>query len=112
VYGSDVFPGFGRLGTDEAGWSRFETIRPGAVRTPDGQTQASHINICVLARGLLRHLQTRAYFDGDAALERDPLLSIVPADRRRTLIAREATASTWELVIRLQGADETVFFDV
>ena len=68
--------------------------------------------MCVFARGLLRHLYTRIYFDGDPALDQDPLLSVVPEDRRRTLLARRPADGTWEFVIRLQGDDETVFFDI
>jgi protocatechuate 3,4-dioxygenase alpha subunit len=106
------FTGFGRLGTDDDGWCRFETIRPGAV-VSRGIRQARHINVCVFARGMLRHLYTRIYFDGDPALAHDPLLSAVPASRRPTLLARApAPGAAWEFVLRLQGRDETVFFDV
>ena len=64
-------------------------------------------------RGLLRHLVTRVYFEGDPALEHDAILALVPADRRGTLLARPAgDGVTWELVVRLQGDRETVFFDV
>ena len=64
-------------------------------------------------RGLLRHLYTRIYFAGDPALERDPLLGIVPETRRRTLLAHPgADGTTWEFTVRLQGDGETVFFDL
>ena len=101
--------GFGRLGTNNDGWCRFETVRPAASA---GATEAPHINVCVFARGLLRHLYTRIYFEGDAALDQDPLLSVVPEARRPTLLARRPADRTWEFVVRLQGADETVFFDI
>jgi len=108
-----AFAGFGRLGTDEDGWCRFETIRPGSVRAADGAMQAPHINVCVHARGLLRQLYTRIYFDGDSALDADPLLALVPAERRASLLAtRSPHDGTWEFVIHLQGQDETAFFDV
>jgi protocatechuate 3,4-dioxygenase alpha subunit len=104
-----VFSGFGRLGTDADGWCAFETIRPGAVA---GTGQAPHVNVCLMARGLQRHLYTRLYFDGDAGLEADPVLALVDAGRRHTLLAREASPAVWELVIRLQGDGETAFFDL
>ncbi len=64
-------------------------------------------------RGLLRHLVTRAYFDGDPALDHDAILALVPADRRVTLVARPAgDGVTWDFVVRLQGDRETAFFDV
>lgn len=111
------FMGFGRLPTDEAGACTFDTIRPGGVRGPDGTSQAPHVNLCVFARGLLRHLYTRAYFEGDAQLHDDPLLSLVPPGRRDTLLARRVETApgeppAWELTVRLQGDNETVFFDL
>jgi protocatechuate 3,4-dioxygenase alpha subunit len=104
-----AFAGFGRLATSADGWCDFDTIRPGAP----GVGQAAHVTLCVFMRGLQRHLYTRVYFEGDAALDRDPILAIVPAERRSTLVARPAGDQvTWELIIRLQGERETVFFDV
>ena len=110
---AEGFTGFGRLPTDEHGLCEFDTILPGPVPAGDGKHQASHINVCVFARGLLRHLYTRIYFDGDPALAADPLLSLVPADRRGTLVARQCEGlPVWDFTIRLQGDDETVFFDL
>jgi protocatechuate 3,4-dioxygenase alpha subunit len=107
------FTGFGRLGTDETGCCVFETIKPGVLRGAEAAAQAPHINVCIFARGLLRHLYTRIYFDGDPALASDPLMSIVPAPRRNTLVARQTgEPSAWAFVVSLQGRDETVFFDV
>ena len=67
-------------------------------------------------RGLLSHVYTRLYFsDEEAANAADPVLASVPAERRKTLIAaREATPSgiCYRFDIRMQGADETVFFDL
>jgi protocatechuate 3,4-dioxygenase alpha subunit len=101
--------GFGRLGTGTGGSCRFETVRPSQAA---GTIEAPHINVCLFARGLLRHLYTRIYFEGDAGLEHDPLFSAVPEARRPTLLARPSAARTWEFVVRLQGDDETVFFDI
>jgi protocatechuate 3,4-dioxygenase alpha subunit len=72
------------------------------------------VNICLFARGLLHHLYTRAYFDGDAALSNDPVLACVPTDRRGTLTATRdaADSTTWTFDIHLQGDRETVFFDL
>ena len=104
-----AFCGFGRLPTGEDGACCFETIRPGAASTDD----APHVTLCLFMRGLLRHLVTRVYFDGDPALDRDAVLALVPAERRSTLVARRgADATTWDFVVHLQGTQETVFFDV
>ena len=114
VYGRAEFPGFGRQPTGGDGACVFDTIRPGAVAHHDGTRQAAHINICLLARGLLRQVYTRMYFEGDAALGGDAVLALVPAERRDTLIARPVAGepNTWAFAIRLQGAGETVFFDL
>src|SRR6266704_582643 len=82
------FKGFGRCGTDGNGGYAFDTIKPGQVPDPDGKPQAPHILLAVYARGMLLHLYTRIYFDDEAANAADPVLALVPADRRATLIAR------------------------
>jgi protocatechuate 3,4-dioxygenase alpha subunit len=108
------FRGFGRCGTDANGDYSFDTIKPGQVPDPDGSAQAPHILLAVFARGMLLHLYTRIYLDGEAANGADPVLALVPADRRSTLIAaRKAGAgNVYHFDIRLQGDNETVFFDI
>lgn len=108
-YGAPGFSGFGRLATHADGVCVFETVRPGRVAG-----QAAHINVCLFARGLLRHLYSRVYFAGDPDLEADPILALVPAGRRGTLLATPAAGASgsWEWTIHLQGTHETVFFDL
>jgi protocatechuate 3,4-dioxygenase alpha subunit len=108
------FSGFGRLETDQDGGCTFETVKPGRVADPEGRVQAPHINVIVFARGLLKHLNTRVYFAGDPANVDDPVLALVPEERRSTLLAQrgEDDPETWRFDIRLQGDGETVFFDV
>ena len=109
------FTGFGRVGTEADGTYRFETIKPGAVPFDETRQQAPHINIVVYARGLLNHLFTRLYFAGEPANDGDPVLSRVPAERRETLIARPEERDgvlVYRLDIVLQGAGETVFFNI
>jgi len=109
-----TFKGFGRCGTDAKGAYAFDTIKPGTVPDPDGKPQAPHVLLAIFARGMLLHLYTRIYFDGEAANAADPVLALVPADRRSTLIAtRKAGAgSPYHFDVHLQGGHETVFFDV
>jgi protocatechuate 3,4-dioxygenase alpha subunit len=61
----------------------------------------------------LRRLITRMYFPSDPSNEGDAVLALVPAHRRRTLIAKPDAASEQMLVwdVHLQGENETVFFD-
>ena len=105
------FTGFGRVPTDAQGVFRFSTIKPGPVPGPGGVPQAPHLVVAVFMRGLLIHLLTRVYFPDDRALAADPVLALVPAERRGTLIARPGGAGEllWDVV--LQGDKETVFFD-
>ena len=110
---SDTFPGFGRANTDAAGTYRLVTVKPGPVPGRGNAQQAPHIAICLLSRGLMKGLVTRAYFKGEALNETDPLLlSIDDQTRRATLIASPAGAATWRMDIKLQGDGETLFLDV
>jgi protocatechuate 3,4-dioxygenase alpha subunit len=107
-----TFGGWGRLPTGSDGACEFTTIRPGTSPTAgEPAAGAAHINVCLFMRGLLRHLFTRIYFAGDPALNTDPVLAIVPPERRETLVALPDGDDVWTFVIRLQGDHETVFFD-
>jgi protocatechuate 3,4-dioxygenase, alpha subunit len=108
------FLGFGRAATDEKGCCEFRTIMPGAVPAPNGTSQAPHISLAIHSRGILLQLYTRIYFAGDPANEQDPVLALVPKERRSTLmaVADSSHAGRWLFDIRLRGGNETVFFDV
>ena len=112
---NSAFRGFGRCGTNPNGDYAFDSIKPGSVPDPDGRPQAPHILLAVFARGMLMHLYTRIYFGGEAANATDPVLALVPQDRRATLIASREPGNgipVYRLDIRLQGDNETVFFDI
>jgi protocatechuate 3,4-dioxygenase alpha subunit len=111
---SNSFRGFGRCATDKDGGYQFATVKPGTVPGPNGSTQAPHVNVGVFARGMLKRLFTRIYFTGDPANAADPILALVPPERRDTLMAKPDPKSpdVWRFDIRVQGGDdETVFFD-
>jgi len=105
------FKGFGRVLSNRHGAFRFSTIKPGRVPGPHDTVQAPHLVVLVFMRGLLKHLVTRVYFPDDAANPHDPILTLVPAERRSTLIARKAGDGVLEWNVVLQGENETVFFD-
>ena len=114
-HGSNTgFAGFGRVGTGTDPDNRFvfDTIKPAAVSA----TAAPHVNVVVFARGLLAHVYTRLYFSDEAAAnDQDPVLMSVPAERRETLIATRLEGEdvvTYAFDVHMQGASETVFFDV
>lgn len=103
---------FARCGTDPEGAYHVVIGGPSPGELPDGRRLAPHLNVTVFARGLLRHLMTRIYLpDHDVANATDPVLAGVPPDRRRTLLARR-DGTTLHFDIRLQGEQETVFFQV
>jgi len=108
------FCGFGRLATDAGGACTFDSVRPGRVPDGRGGCQASHINVSLFTRGMLVRLVTRVYFEGDPALAEDPVLALVPEERRATLLARpdRDAPGQWNFEIRMQGERETVFFDI
>lgn len=109
------FTGFGRAGTDDDGCYWFETIKPGAVPFDREREQAPHISVAVFARGVLNHFFTRIYLEGEPANDSDPVLNLVPASRRSTLIATRAGSGDTPLYlfdIVLQGDVETVFFNI
>ncbi len=106
-----AFRGYGRSLTDEAGKFRFRTIKPGPVPGPDGQLQAPHVVVTIFMRGLLKQLVTRLYFPDEPSNADDPILKLVPPERRATLIARKTGDGELEWNVNLQGSNETVFFD-
>ncbi|NYD77904.1 protocatechuate 3,4-dioxygenase subunit alpha [Arthrobacter cupressi] len=103
-----TFTGWGRSAVGNTGIFTFTTVNPG----PTSEDAAPFISVAVFARGLMNRLFTRIYLpENEEALANDPLLSSLPGERRKTLIARRDPDGglTWDL--RLQGPDETVFLD-
>jgi protocatechuate 3,4-dioxygenase alpha subunit len=98
------FSGFGRCPTDADGHYWFSTLKPGGP--------APHVAVTLFARGLLRQVNTRIYFPGEAGNDTDPVLSGIPADRRGTLVATRDGDRSYRFDVRLQGDGETVFFAV
>lgn len=110
-----TFKGFGRSATDKDGQFNFDTIKPGAVAGPNGQMQAPHVLVTYFSRGQLTHLFTRIYFSDEAANATDPILAVVPSERRQTLIAAREKGgghAVYRFDIKVQGDNETVFFAI
>jgi protocatechuate 3,4-dioxygenase, alpha subunit len=113
-----AFKGFGRAVADfETGLWWFDTIKPGPVVGRRGTVMAPHINVTIFARGINIHLNTRIYFADEAeANAKDPVLRLIEQEKRRdTLLARREEREgevVYRIEFRLQGDDETVFFDV
>jgi protocatechuate 3,4-dioxygenase alpha subunit len=104
--------GFGRVMTDKDGRYEIRTVVPGQVAGANGVPQAPHVLVVLFARGLLKQIVTRVYFEGESANAADAVLASC-GRRAASLIARrdpaDASLFRWDVV--LQGANETVFFD-
>lgn len=138
----DGFRGWGRVITNfETGEWGFDTVKPGRVMPrakmtsgvarkvrdvhPDWQGRvddqfapmAPHLNFWIVARGINIGLNTRMYFpDEEEANAADPVINLIEWEKRRaTLIATRSERDgvpVYRFDIRLQGDDETVFFDI
>jgi len=78
---------------------------------------APHINLWIVARGINVGLNTRLYFeDEEDANAIDPVINGIEwENRRRTLLAKRSMRGdqvVYRFDIRIQGDDETVFFDI
>ncbi|HEY2925908.1 protocatechuate 3,4-dioxygenase subunit alpha [Piscinibacter sp.] len=113
-----AFRGWGRACSDfETGLYRFETVKPGPVIGRHARMMAPHINFWIVARGINIGLNTRMYFSDEAAANAaDPVINLIEWEvRRKTLIAQREQRDgkvVYRFDIRLQGEDETVFFDI
>ena len=119
--GGDVeagFRGWGRVITDfDTGEWGFDTVKPGSVPGRNGTMQAPHITLWIVARGINLGLNTRLYFSDEAdANAADPVINLIEWEsRRKTLIAQRSERDgkvVYRFDIRIQGDDETVFFDI
>lgn len=107
------FTGFARCATGPDGSFSFITEKPGRTKSATGNMAAPHVSLTIFARGLTKQLCTRIYFGDEAANADDPVLALVPPDRRATLIASKVAGEpVYRLDLRLQGEGETVFFDI
>ncbi|ARO15285.1 protocatechuate 3,4-dioxygenase, alpha subunit [Ketogulonicigenium robustum] len=107
--------GWARVAADfDTGVWQLDTIKPGRVPFPDGRLMAPHIAVWLVARGINVGLQTRIYFDDEPdANEACPvLLRIEHRPRVQTLLAKKQDDGRYHIDFRLQGEDETVFFDM
>jgi len=105
--------GFCRFAADgTSGEFTLATIKPGRTPLRGGGSQAPHIALWIVARGINIGLMTRIYFE-DEDNSGDPVLgAIEQRPRAETLIARKTGPGAYRFDIRLQGDGETVFLDI
>jgi len=100
------FKGEGRVFTDEDGWYRYTTIRPGAYpwRNHHNAWRPVHIHYSLFGAGFAQRLITQMYFPGDPLLPLDPIFNATPdPTARERLVARfdlDITQPEWALGYR------------
>jgi protocatechuate 3,4-dioxygenase beta subunit len=114
------FSGAGRCLTDDEGWYRFVTIRPGAYpwKNHHNAWRPAHIHFSLFGRVFVQRLVTQMYFPGDPLMADDPMVQSVPAPARHRLVAAldmSHTAPEWALAYRfdivLRGPEAVPFED-
>lgn len=113
------FGGCGRMITDEAGYYRFRTIRPGPYPWPNGVNdwRPAHIHFSLFGHGFAQRLITQMYFEGDPLIPRCPIVRTISDERAvQQLVARldidntipmDALAYRFDIVLR--GRRATLF---
>lgn len=113
------FSGAGRCMTDDEGYYRFITIKPGAYpwgNHPNAWRPA-HIHFSLFGPAFATRLVTQMYFPGDPLFYQDPIFQSVrdPKAQKRLISTfdLETTVPEWALAFRfdivLRGRDATPF---
>jgi len=113
------FGGCGRTITDEDGYYRFRTVKPGPYPWPNGVNdwRPAHIHFSVFGHGFAQRLITQMYFEGDPLIWKCPIVNtiadkraveqlIAPLDMANT-IPMDARAYKFDIVLR--GRRSTYF---
>ena len=95
------FTGVGRMLTDDDGWYRFTTIKPGPYpwKNHFNAWRPAHIHFSMFGREFTQRLVTQMYFPGDPLFPLDPIYQSIPdRDARDRLIAaydHSVTSHEW-----------------
>jgi len=113
------FTGAGRTLTDDQGFYRFVTIKPGAYPWGNHENawRPAHIHFSLFGPAFVTRLVTQMYFPGDPLFPFDPILQSIPDERaQQRLMAKfdlETTKPQWALGFRfdivLRGREATPF---
>jgi len=113
------FTGAGRALTDEAGFFRFVTVKPGAYpwRNHLNAWRPAHVHFSLFGPLLASRLVTQMYFPGDPLIPLDPILRSIPDPRGRDLLVARLDLDTtvpewalgyrWDIVLRGRRATPT-----
>ena len=103
------FTGIGRTFTDDDGWYRFVTVKPGAYpwRNHAFAWRPQHIHFSLLGNAPVQRLVTQMYFPGDPLLALDPVYNSVPDEK-----ARLRLVSSLDLRTGIEGVALGYRFDI
>ena len=94
----------------------FDTIKPGSGAGAGRQAAGAAYRVLHLSRAACCGRSTPGFISPTKpANAADPILALVPEDRRGTLIAHKQAGggqTLYRFDIRMQGENETVFFDI
>ena len=100
------FSGAGRCLSDDDGWYRFTTVKPGSYPWKNHQNawRPNHIHFSLFGRAFTDRLVTQMYFPGDPLFPYDPIFNSIRDEKaRERLISRfdlELTEPEWALGFR------------
>jgi protocatechuate 3,4-dioxygenase beta subunit len=100
------FSGAGRVATDDKGYYRFTTIKPGAYpwRNHPNAWRPAHIHLSLFGHSFLQRLVTQMYFPGDPLFPFDPIFnSVEDAAARARMVSSfdlDNTVPEWALCYR------------
>ena len=79
------FSGAGRCLTDDDGWYRFTTVKPGAYPWGNHPNawRPNHIHFSLFGRAFTDRLVTQMYFPGDPLFEHDPIFNSIRDEKAR-----------------------------
>ena len=97
------FSGAGRCLTDDEGYYRFVTIKPGSYPWGNHENawRPAHIHFSLFGRQFTQRLVTQMYFPGDPLFRYDPIINSVRDPKARALLVSrfdiDATQPEWAL---------------
>jgi protocatechuate 3,4-dioxygenase beta subunit len=105
------FTGAGACLTDDDGWYRFVTIKPGPYPwlNHTNAWRPAHLHFSVFGPALATRLVTQMYFPSDPLFDHDPIFQSVPPEARDRLVCAldldasepgERLAYRWDIVLR------------
>lgn len=113
------FGGCGRMLTDDDGYYRFMTIKPGAYPWPNGGNnwRPAHIHVSVFGTAFCQRLITQLYFEGDPLIPICDIVQTLPDPRdidqlvakldMDATVAFDAIGYRFDIILR--GARSTPF---